>query len=114
MTPDEILASYRSFINDVGETVYVRRFSGTPPSITSQDIAIKARVVDYLPSEIVGPIIQGDRRVIALVDNLSGILPLTTNDALVVRGKEMIIKAVNDNTRRGGGTLIALELRVGG
>ena len=114
MTAEEALASHRSFINEVGETVYVRRFTGTPPSLTTTDTATKARVMGYAPREIVGPITEGDRKVIALVDTLSGILPLTTNDALVVRGKEMIIKAIDDNTRRIGGTLIALELRVGG
>jgi hypothetical protein len=58
--------------------------------------------------------VQGDRRVIALVDTLSSILPVTISDKCVVRGKELAIKAVDDNTRRIGGTLIALELQVGG
>ena len=114
MTPAEALASHRSFINEVGETVYVRRYSGTPPSLTAADTATVARVMDYQPSEIIGPITQGDRKVIALVDTLTGVLPLTVNDALVVRGKELAIVAVNDNTRRIGGTLIALELQVRG
>lgn len=114
MTPSEALASHRSFINEVGETVYVRRYSGTPPSLTSVDTATKARVMEYQAREIVGPITEGDRKVIALVDDLSGVLPLTLNDAVVVRGKELAIKAIDDNTRRIGGTLIALELRVGG
>lgn len=94
--------------------VYVRRYSGTPPSLTSVDMATKARVMEYQAREIVGPITEGDRKVIALVDDLSGVLPLTLNDAVVVRGKELAIKAIDDNTRRIGGTLIALELRVGG
>jgi hypothetical protein len=42
------------------------------------------------------------------------LLPITTNDKIVIRGKELAIKAVDDNTRRIGTTLIALTLQVGG
>jgi hypothetical protein len=114
MNAAEAIASHTAFINEVGETVYVRRFSGTPPTLTIANTATTARVVGCRTNPLLGPITEGDRDVIALVDDLSGILPLTTNDALVVRGKEMIIKAIDDNTRRIGGTLVALEIRIGG
>jgi hypothetical protein len=78
------------------------------------EVAVLARVLSYQPHEIVGSVVQGDRRVIALVDALGALLPLTTADKLVIRGREVAIKAVDDNTRRVAGTLIALELQVQG
>ena len=51
---------------------------------------------------------------IALVDTLSAILPLTNDDKLVIRGAEVAILAVDDETRRIHGTLIALEIQVRG
>lgn len=108
------IAQHKAAITQVGETVYVRRFTGTGTPRSHTDTATHARVMGYQPSQLIGPIVQGDRRVIALVDTLSSVLPVTTNDRLVVRGKECVIKAVDDNTRRIGGTLVALELQVAG
>jgi hypothetical protein len=68
----------------------------------------------YQPKELIGAIVQGDRKVIALIDALGALLPLTTTDKLVIRGREVAIKAVDDNTRRIGGTLIALEIQAAG
>ena len=66
----------------------------------------------------------GDRKVTLIIDPaapvavgnvaLADLLPLTTADKLVVRGRECAIKAVDGDTRRIGGTLIALELQVAG
>lgn len=108
------LAQHQAFIGEIGEDIAIRRYtgSGTPRPYT--DTTTRARVMGYQPSQLVGPIVQGDRRVIALVDTLSSILPVTTNDKAVVGGTLLAIKAVDDNTRRIGGTLIALELTVGG
>ncbi len=114
MNAEEAIASHAAFIGEIGETIYIRRFTGVAPSRTSHDTATTARVMGYRPNQLVGPIVQGDRRVIALVDTLSSVLPLTTNDFCVVRGKQLAIKAVDDSTRRIGGTLIALEIQVGG
>jgi hypothetical protein len=107
MTADEALPSHRVMINEVGEDVIIRRI-GVP------DVTVRARVVGYKPTELVGSIVQGDVKIIALVDTLGGRLPLTTNDSAVVRDKVKRIKAVDDNTRRIGSTLIALEIRAGG
>ncbi len=106
MTPAEALASYQRIMSRVGETIYVKR------GLTST--ATTARVMNYDHEPLVGPITQGDRKVIALVDTLSSLLPLTVNDKLVVRGKTLAIKAIDDNTRRVGGTLIALEIQACG
>jgi hypothetical protein len=107
MNAAEALASHRAMINEVGEDIIIRRI-GVP------DVTVRARVVGYKPDELVGSIVQGDVKIIALVDTLGGRLPLTNNDSAVVRGKVKRIKAVDDNTRRIGGMLIALEIQAGG
>ena len=71
----------------------------------------------YAPHELVGNILQGDRRIILFADDLLGkgfALPVTTNDKVVVRGKELAIVAVDDSTRRVNDVLIAYELQVRG
>lgn len=108
------LAQHREMIGEVGETIYIRRYTGTGPGRTFVDTATTARVIGYAPNELVGSIVQGDRKIIALVDTLAGILPVTKSDKVVIRSNEFAIKAVDDNTRRIGGTLIALELQVEG
>lgn len=114
MTAEEARASHRSFIEEIGEDVIFRRFTGSGTPRPKTDVTAKARVMGYQPSQLLGPIVQGDRRVVAMAEALTSLLPITTNDVLVVRGKEMKIKAVDDSTRRVGGTLIALEITVGG
>jgi hypothetical protein len=114
MTPAEALASHRAMINEIGEDVIIRRYTGTGPARSYADRTTKARVMGYQPRELVGSIEQGDVKAIALVDALADLLPITTSDTLIVRGKERAIKTVDDNTRRVAGTLIALELQVTG
>lgn len=114
MTPDQALASHRKFLGEVGEDIIVRRYTGVAPNRVPHDTSARARVMGYQPKDLVGAIVQGDRKVIALVDTLSAVLPLTTNDKLVIRGREVAIKAVDDNTRRIGGVLIALEITAAG
>lgn len=114
MTPDQALASHRQFINEIGEDIIVRRWSGPSGSRTHVDITTRARVMAYQPREISGSISVGDQKVIALVDTLGSLLPLTNADKLVVRGRELAIKAIDDNTRRIAGILIALEIQAVG
>lgn len=114
MTPDNILAQYRIAMARVGEDVIIRRYSGTGAARTHSDVTTKARVMSYQPSELTGEVVQGDVKVIALVDALSGVLPLRTTDFVVIRGAEKSIKGVDDNTRRVEGVLIALEIHVKG
>lgn len=51
---------------------------------------------------------------IALVDTLSAILPLTNDDKLIIRGVEVSVQGVDDSTRRIQGALVALEIQVRG
>lgn len=114
LTAARAAADYAAAMDRFGEDIIVRRYSGPAASRTHIDTTVRARVMDYQPTELVGGIVQGDIKVIALVDTLSSLLPLTTNDRLVIRGKEVSIKGVDDNTRRLAGTLIALEIRAEG
>jgi hypothetical protein len=110
----EMQAATRAMVDEIGEDVVFRRFTGSGTPRPKTDVTAKARVMGYKASELVGPIVQGDRRVIAMAEDIATLLPITTNDKVVVRGRELAIKAVDDNTRRIGGTLIALDIQVGG
>ncbi len=110
----EALLAHREMLADVGEDIVIRRYTGTGTPRPKTDVTIRARVMGYEPKELVGSIVQGDRKVIALVDTLGSLMPITTNDKVVVRGKELAIKAVDDSTRRVAGTLIALEIQASG
>lgn len=114
MTADEALAQHRDWLNEIGEDIVVRRYSGAGPTRANTDVTTRARVMGYQPQDLVGSIVQGDRRVIALADSLGVLLPLTTADKLVIRGREVAIKSVDDNTRRIAGVLVALEIQAAG
>lgn len=129
---DQLLAQYRAKIAKSGQWIAMRRYAGTPPSRTWVDTLTRAYVRYYGSKELIGSIVQGDVSAIALVDTLSGILPVTTNDKLVLgfvgfdvpgttptltgghvsNGKETAIK--NAMKRDPGGTLIALEIHAVG
>ena len=115
MTPDEIKAEYLSAIDAVGENVTIRMYDGTTEAFTES--VVRARVVDFNPDQLVGPIVQGDRKIIMLAADVEtgGVaLTATQNCKLVVRGRELQVKSVDDNTRRVQGELMAYELVVGG
>lgn len=117
MTPEAAKASTKRMLSHVGETVTIRRYTGTGQNRPHFDATVKARVVDYKPHELVGAIQQGDRKLIVLADDLITAQfpqPLVKGDKAVVRGKELNIEAPDDNTRRVQGVLIAYELRVRG
>lgn len=117
MTPDTAKGMYRRRIGK-GETVLIRRYTGAGTNRPRFDVAVRARVMGYETKELVGSIVQGDRRVIFLAEDLLAAqfaLPLTTNDKAVVRGKELAIIAPDDATRRAdGGVLVAFDLQVRG
>lgn len=119
MSPDEIKVSYRRMIDEVGEDILIRRYTGTGQNRPYFDATVRARVAGYAPSEMVGDIKQGDRKVIALAEDLIAAqvaLPLapSANLKVVARGREMDVKAVDDSTRRVAGVLIAIEMQVAG
>jgi hypothetical protein len=124
-TPNQIKADYRAQLLAVGELVTIRRYTGTGTNRPKIDRTVLARVAGYGPTELVGTIQQGDRRVIALADDITEpttdsppqtlTLPITTQDKIVMRdGKELQIIASDDSTRRVQGVLIALEIQARG
>jgi len=115
MTPAEIKAAYLDAISEVGENVVIRTYVGITE--TYSDVTVRARVVEFSPDQLVGAIVQGDRKLIMLaadVENTGVTLAATQNCKVLVRGKELQVKAIDDNTRRVGGVLMAYELTVGG
>ncbi|TPL40692.1 hypothetical protein [Mesorhizobium sp. B2-4-6] len=119
MTPNEVKADYRAFLAEAGDTdVVIRRYTGSGADRPFTDTpSLLARVVGYDPKELVGPIQQGDRKVIVFADDLvdAGFeLPVRRGDKVVVRGEELNIEAADDSTRRVAGVLIAIEIRARG
>ena len=116
MTPEAAKALYRRRIG-VGEIIYIRRYTGGGANPPMYQAPVRARVMGYDANELVGTIVQGDRKVIFLAEDLitqQFALPITANDKVVVRGKEMQIKSPDDSTRRLQGQLIAFVLQVRG
>jgi hypothetical protein len=112
VSPDEVRASYRDALNSVGEPVSIGRYTGTGAARVRTDTTTKGYVRNYGANELIGSISQGDQVAVVLVDTLAGILPVTTNDKLIVGTKEFAIK--NSMKRVVGGTLIALEIHAAG
>lgn len=124
MNAAEALEQHRAFLVEIGEHIIVRRWSGTGAGRTCVEAQVRARVSGYTPSQIIGAVAQGDISVIVLNDpdanvpagkvSLGSLLPLSVDDKLVIRDEEKSIKGINDNSRRIGGVLIALEIHAKG
>lgn len=113
MTPKAARAMYRRQIQAQGGLVTLKR--GTSPD--APETAFKARCTGYAPQEMTGDLQQGDVKVIFLADDLGDFpLPIKakSTDAIWQDGRKMTVQAVDDQTRRVAGVLIAYELRVRG
>lgn len=120
----QVLADYIDAIHRRGKTIKVRRWSGVGAARTKVEATIKARVLGYTPDELIGAIVQGDQRVIALNDpdavvpdgmvSLTSLLPLSNTDKLVIDGREVAIKAVDKNTINVGDEVIAILIQAAG
>lgn len=117
MTPDAIKSAYRRMMNERGETIIIRRYTGSGENRAKFDAEAMAVVSGYAPQDLVGSVIEGDRKLIVLAEDLveAGLeLPLTENDKAVVQGRELQIFAPDASTRRVSGVLIAYELQARG
>lgn len=117
MTPDQCKSAYRRALAIAGEPVAIRRYTGTGQNRPYFDAEVRARVTDFEPHELVGGIVQGDRKLVALAEDLERAqfpLPLKKGDKAIVRGRELSIEAPDDNTRRVQGVLVAIEMQVRG
>lgn len=115
MTPESIKADYRAALDEVGEIITIRRFTGSGPNRPKFEVQVRARVTGYQPNELIGGIQQGDRKAIVLHDDLVGCglaLPLTNSDYAVVKGRQHAIRVPDDATRRVAGQPIAYELQI--
>ena len=114
MTPDQVKASYRRALQG---HVSVRRYTGVGTSRPSTQIDnIRARIVGYAPTELIGTIQQGDRRAVLYADDVDGsaLGSLKASDKIIEYGRELQIVAVDSSTRRVGDVLIAYEVQVRG
>lgn len=112
--PAAAIARYRAALRRCGETVVVRRYSGTGEGRPYVEAQARARITGYDPANLVGAIVQGDRKVILLAEDVASLLPLVAGDAVIADGAELAIVAVDDVTRRVAGVLVAIELQVRG
>ena len=114
MTPQSSKAAHARALT---ENVIARRYTGAGLSRARFDAKARSQVMGFAPHELIGGVIQGDRKVILYADDLTanGLAhPLTTNDKIVVRGVETQIIASDDSTRRIDGVLVAYVLQVRG
>lgn len=115
MNVDSIKASYERSLAEYGETIKIRRFTGSGPTRPMFEVEVRARISGYAPQEMVGGIAQADKKAIMLHEDLvkAGFsLPLTNADFAVVKGKQHAIRVPDDATRRVAGTIIAYELQI--
>lgn len=107
---------YRRAVREHGEPILFRRYTGAGPNRPVFNAEVRAIVRGYQPQEFVGGIVIGDRKVIVLVDdmNRAQIGFPTTADKLVIRGKELSIGSIDDNTLRDGTELVGYMLKVTG
>ena len=107
MTPEQTSASYARALTD---RVTVSRGATTATNI-------HARVVGYEPAELVGGIVQGDRKAILLYADLvatSFPLPIVKTDRITWNGRVMSVMSADDATRRAGAVTVAIEVQVRG
>jgi head-tail adaptor len=108
--------SYSRQMEQRGEEITIRRIVPNQPPVEAH---VRAMITGYDPEELVAGINQGDRRVlIPYADLVASGLPLPlregSTDRVIVRGRAMIIAAIDDSTHRVAGTLNAVQLRVTG
>lgn len=124
MTPSAARAMYRRQITAHGGFVTLRRGAGGPGA----EVTFIARCTGYSPQEMTGDLQQGDVKVVFLAEDLEaaiaagdwpalaagGAIKAKSVDAVWQDGRKMTVQAVDDQTRRVAGVLIAYELRVQG
>jgi hypothetical protein len=113
MSSDDIKALYRA---DCQETIVIRRYTGTGTNRPHFEASVRGSSRRYHATELLGNIVQGDQEILILVEDLiqkKFPLPVTTNDRVVVAGKELAIIAPNERADLDG-TLIVYDLQARG
>ena len=117
MSVEAIKATYRSTLAKYGETILIRRRTGTGPNAPVFEAPVRARVTGFTPQEMIAGIQQGDRKAIVLHEDLIAAgfaLPITNSDFAVIQGRQHAIRVPDNSTRRVAGETIAYELQVTG
>ena len=113
MTADDIKAHYAA---ELQEPVIVRRYTGAGNSRPKFDAEVRGKAWGYNAQELVGSIVQGDQRVLVLVDDLISAgfaLPVTSADKLVVKGREIAIVSAGQR-KAPDGTICVYDLQARG
>jgi hypothetical protein len=107
---DDTHARYRAALTYRGETVAIQHNDG------SAALQVLANVAGYAPQELTDVIVQGDRKVILLADDLAAAAwPVPKKgDRILIGSKMTTIQTVDDMTRRINGVVIAYEIQVRG
>jgi hypothetical protein len=108
---------YANSFDAEGEAVEVRRINATGAPVAQ--VVVRALVRGYQADELVGGISQGDLRILLSAADLaaSGFpLPLRQGsvDRILVRGRSLAIKSIDDSTHRFAGELLAYQIVAGG
>ena len=93
---DPRIARVSAALAQVGETVVVRRLTGTNPQIPL-DCSVKAVVRGYAPAELVGGISQSDKKVTISHAEMSRVQwpwPLKKDDRVLIDGKAAVVQSV--------------------
>lgn len=117
MNVDQVKATYQHMMDEHGEWIVIRRYTGQGTNRPKFDISVRAVVRNYMPEELVGDIQQGDRQVVVLAKDIIDKqlrLPITTNDRAIVRDKELAIRAPDDSSVRVGPHLVAYKFNARG
>ncbi len=113
MQASEIKAAYAS---ELKETIGVRRYTGAGANRPRFDVYVRGKATPYGTDEFINTVVQGDQRILVLAEDIIAAqmaLPVTTNDFVVVRGKQLAI--INPAERKApDGTLVAYEIQARG
>jgi hypothetical protein len=113
LTGVELLAVYREQCKHV---VTVRRYSGTGQARTKVDYTAAGYAQAYGTKELLGTIVQGDVKVIAIAADLAAngmTLPVMATDKVVVDGRELAIQIVKSR-KSIDGVIVAYEVQARG
>lgn len=114
MTPNSARASLRKQLAQHGSDVTLKRQTAVSPQ-TFNSVTVRARVVDFRPEQLIGGIIQGDRKVIMSNEEIAAASwpgPPRKGDKVVVASATYAVEGCN--TFRLDGTIVRHELLIRG
>ena len=112
-TPKAAIAALDNAVRVAGETVKLRRTTGTQQ--IPLDVECRACVRNFAPTDFVGPIVPGDRFVILSPTEMKRAQwtwPPRANDKLFIGGRQYTVQAANPISI--GGVLARIEMQVRG